>query len=343
MQDIKSMSIEELSEFLQINGQKKFRSSQIYDWLHVKKVETFEEMSNLGKELITFLKENCYIQTLKIKEKFTSAIDGTVKYLFEFLDGELGESVFMQYEHGNSVCISTQVGCKMGCTFCASTKAGFVRNLLPSEILEQIYKISKDSGEKISNVVLMGIGEPLDNFDNVVKFLKILSSEKGHNLGLRHVSLSTCGVVDRIYDLANMKLQLTLSVSLHAQNDELRSKTMPINNKYKIKELLNACKYYADHTSRRVSFEYALIKGFNDTRECADELAKRLRGIMCHLNLIPVNEINETDFVQTERQNVENFRDYMVKLGINATIRRTLGADINAACGQLRRESTSKE
>lgn len=341
--DIKSMTSAELSEMLVSLKQPKFRAKQIFDWLHVKKVNLFEEMSNLPKALIEKLNENCSITSLGIERKLISEIDGTMKYLFSLPDHEYVESVFMRYKHGNSICISTQVGCKMGCAFCASTKAGFVRNLTASEILEQIYAVTKDTGEKISNVVLMGIGEPLDNFDNVTRFLDLLSCEEGHNLSLRHVSLSTCGVVDKIYELANRKYGLTLSISLHAPNDKLRSQTMPINQKWNIDELLTACKEYAKVTGRRISFEYALIQGVNDTKECADELATKLKGMLCHVNLIPVNEIKEADFRKSNQQNVISFQQQLVKRGINTTIRRTLGADISAACGQLRRDVDQKE
>jgi 23S rRNA (adenine2503-C2)-methyltransferase len=337
--DIKSMTIEELEDLLISLQQPKFRAKQIFDWLHVKKVLSFTEMTNLPKALIEVLEQRCYITKLTIKRKLVSAIDGTTKYLFKLPDSEFVESVIMKYKHGNSICISTQVGCKMGCAFCASTKAGFVRNLTPSEILEQIYQASKDIGERISNVVLMGIGEPLDNYDNVVRFLHLLSHEKGHNLSLRHVSLSTCGVVDKIYELAKLKLGLTLSISLHAPNDQIRSQTMPINKRYPISELLQACRFYTEQTGRRISFEYALIRGVNDSEACANQLASLLKGMLCHVNLIPVNEIRETNFKTAYPKNVVNFQKWLESKGINTTIRRTLGADINAACGQLRRDN----
>lgn len=340
--DIKSMTSAELSEMLVSLQQPRFRAAQIFDWLHVKKVLTFEEMSNLPKNLIEKLNQNCYITSLKIEKKLVSKIDSTIKYLFALNDNQYIESVLMKYKHGNSICISTQVGCKMGCAFCASTKAGFVRNLTPSEILEQIYMATKDTGEKISNVVLMGIGEPLDNYDNVIRFLDLLSCDKGHNLSLRHVSLSTCGVVDKIYDLAEKKYGLTLSISLHAPNDKLRSNTMPINKRWNIDELLTACKVYTQKTSRRISFEYALIKGVNDSIECANELSKKLKGMLCHVNLIPVNEIKESNYKKSDKQNVFIFQQQLIKNGINTTIRRTLGTDISAACGQLRRDTDNK-
>ena len=289
-QDLLSMTPPELEEFLA--GQPKFRAKQLFDWLHVKKETEFSRMSNLPKSLISLLEERAELVFLKQRKKLVSQIDGTVKYLFELPDGEWVESVVMQYEHGRSICISTQVGCKMGCSFCASTKAGFVRNLRPSEILAQIYAAQTDLG----HVVLMGIGEPLDNYDNVLRFLELVSAEQGNNLSLRNLSLSTCGLVDRIYDLAEKRLGLTLSVSLHAPNDRIRNQTMPVSLRWPMEELLEACRYYMEKTGRRVSFEYALIRGFNDSEEAALELAARLKGMLCHVNLIPVNEIRETDY-----------------------------------------------
>lgn len=339
--DIKSLSLQELSDEILALSQPKFRAGQIFDWLHVKKVTDFVLMTNLSKGLILLLDERFYITSLVALKKLVSAIDGTTKYLFELQDGNTVETVLMKYKHGNSVCVSTQVGCKMGCSFCASTKAGFIRNLDPSEILEQIYYIEKDSAERVSNVVLMGIGEPLDNYDNVVKFLSLLSDEKGNNLSLRHLSLSTCGVVDKIYELAKLKLGLTLSISLHAPNDAIRNQTMPINKRYNIACLLDACREYAKKTSRRISFEYALISGVNDSDSCADELCTRLRGMICHVNLIPVNEIKEENYKKSDRQRVLQFCERLNKKGITTTVRRTLGSDINAACGQLRRENIS--
>ena len=265
-------------------------------------------------------------------------MDHTVKYLYMLPDGEYIESVWMKYRYGNSLCISTEVGCKMGCTFCASTKQGFVRQLSPSEILEQIYMAEKDMGEKVSSIVLMGIGEPLDNFENVLQFFTLLSCPEGLNMSLRHVTVSTCGVVDKIYELAEKNLQLTLSISLHAPNDEIRSQTMPVNRKWNIEELLKACRYYTHKTSRRISFEYALIRGVNDSRKNAEELAGRLKGMLCHVNLIPVNQIRESDYRASTRANVYRFQEYLNQFGIQTTVRRTLGADIQAACGQLRRD-----
>lgn len=341
--DIKSMNVIELSALLTSMKQPSFRGKQLFSWLHVQKATSFDDMSNVPKALIAELKQRCYITTLSTKRKLTSTIDGTVKYLFELNDGECIETVLMQYNHGSSICISTQVGCKMGCTFCASTKAKFVRSLTASEILEQIYETERDSGERASNVVLMGIGEPLDNYDNVVRFLGLVSDQLGHALSLRHLSLSTCGVVDKIYALAKLKLSLTLSISLHATTDSLRSKTMPINNKWSIAELITACRHYLAVTGRRISFEYALINGVNDSKQDALNLAALLKGMLAHVNLIPVNEIEETSFKKTTVQNTLTFQQYLADKGINATIRRTLGADIDAACGQLRSQNSEIE
>lgn len=338
--DIKSMSPTELDGLMTSMKAPSFRAKQLFDWLHKKQINSFDMMTNLPRTMLLALAESCEIKTLTIKTKLVSSVDGTVKYLFSLIDGELVETVLMRYEHGNSVCVSTQVGCKMGCTFCASTKAGFVRNLTASEILEQIYAVQNDIGERVSNIVLMGIGEPLDNYDNVVRFLSLISDPNGLNISLRHISLSTCGLVDKIYELAKLKLQLTLSISLHAPNDEIRSSTMPINNKYNMEKLLTACKDYTKATNRRISFEYALIKGVNDSKSCAEQLASRLKGMLCHVNLIPVNEIEETEYRKTNRENSITFQNYLMKRGINTTIRRTLGSDINAACGQLRATSS---
>lgn len=334
--DVKALSFEELRQELEALGLPKFRAGQVFDWLHQKTALRFDEMTNLSKDLQKKLSDRFFITSLTLQKKQVSEIDGTIKYLLRLEDGNLLETVLMKYKHGNSLCISTQVGCKMGCSFCASTKAGFVRNLTPSEMLEEIYYAERESGEKVSNVVLMGIGEPLDNYDNVLRFFELISDEKGKQLSLRHISLSTCGLVNRINDLAEKRLGVTLSVSLHAPNDLIRNQTMPINRQYNISTLLAACDKYARHTGRRVSFEYALIRGINDSDACADELCARLRGMLCHVNLIPVNEIKETDFVKSERGRVQAFCDRLNKRGITATVRRTLGSDISAACGQLR-------
>lgn len=335
--DILSFTEEELCAEIEAIGEKKFRGRQVYEWLHTKRVHEFAIMSNISLSLRTKLDENYCINSIKIVKKLESLLDNTVKYLYELSDGNHIESVLMEYKHGNSLCISTQVGCKMGCNFCASTIAGFKRHLLPSEMLLQIYEAERDSGRHIDSLVLMGIGEPLDNFDNVVKFLRILSYETGKNLSLRHVSLSTCGLVDKIYDLAEYRFGLTLSVSLHAVTDEKRSGIMPVNKRYPINELLKACRDYIGKTGRRISFEYAVIHGVNDSREDAEGLIKLLKGMNCHVNLIPVNQIKERDY-RSDKNALYAFLDALEKGGLNATVRRTLGADIDAACGQLRRE-----
>jgi len=333
--DILSLTKEELEEKIVAIGEKKFRAKQIYEWLHTYKVEEFSKMTNLSAQLREKLDDIFWINSLKIQKRLVSNIDNTVKYLYGLSDGEKVETVVMEYKHGNSICISTQVGCKMQCKFCASTKAGFVRNLLPGEMLQQIYTSERDSGRRINHVVLMGIGEPLDNYDNVVKFLRILSEKE--DMSLRHVSVSTCGLVNRIYELADLKLGITLSVSLHAPTNKLRSSVMPVNDRYPIEELMKACRYYFDTTGRRISYEFALIDGVNDNKESADALIKLLRGQNCHVNLIPVNEIKEGIFRRSE--SVEKFKQMLVDGGLNATVRRTLGADISAACGQLRRDN----
>ena len=335
--DILSLTLDELCLDMEQSGEKKFRAKQIYEWLHIKRVHNFEEMSNLPSTLRTKLSEKYCINRIKIVRKLESAIDNTVKYLYELSDGNHIESVVMEYRHGNSLCISTQVGCKMGCNFCASTIAGFKRHLTTSEMLLQVYEAEKNSGKHIDSIVLMGIGEPLDNFDNVIKFLQMISYKIGKNLSLRHVSLSTCGLVDKIYELAEYRFGLTLSISLHATTDDKRSAIMPVNNKYNISELLIACKDYINKTGRRISFEYAVIHGINDTESDAAELVKLLRGMNCHINLIPVNEIKERNY-HSDKNALFTFQNILEKNGLNATIRRTLGSDIDAACGQLRRE-----
>lgn len=318
-------------------GEKKFRAAQIYEWLHKKRVTSFDEMTNISASLREKLTQKCFIGSLKVVRKLESKTDNTVKFLYELMDGNHVETVLMQYEHGDSLCVSTQVGCKMGCRFCASTIAGFKRSLEPSEILLQLYEAERNTERKVSSIVLMGIGEPLDNYDNVIKFLNILSSENGTNMSLRHVSLSTCGLVDRIYDLAKLDLGLTLSISLHATNDKKRSELMPINNKYNISELMRACYDYFDTTGRRISFEYALIDGENDSLEDAKALAALVKRMPSHINIIPVNKIKERSFT-SNRRSAQRFCKMLCDLGVNATVRRTLGSDIDAACGQLRRE-----
>lgn len=339
MIDIKSMTIPELESFLTELKQPKFRAKQIFSWLHEKRVLSFNEMTNLPASLRKVLKENCTITSLTVERKLVSQLDGTVKYLYRLADGQHIESVRMAYEHGISLCISSQVGCKMGCAFCASTKAGFVRNLTASEILEQVYAAGRDAGERIGSIVMMGIGEPLDNFDQVMRFLELVSDPNGLNLSHRHISLSTCGVVDRIRELAEKDLQITLSISLHATDDAARSAIMPVNRRWNMEELLDACREYTDRTHRRISYEYALISGVNDSRKQAEELAALLKGMLCHVNLIPVNYVKEAGYQKSSKGRIYEFQKVLNDRGINATVRRTLGADINAACGQLRREA----
>lgn len=339
MIDLKSMKPGEMEEYFRSLNLPKFRSKQVFSWLHQKRVNSFEEMTNLPAALRQQLSEQCSIPKLEIERKLVSQLDGTIKYLYRLPDGNHIESVLMRYEHGNSLCISSQVGCKMGCAFCASTKAGFVRNLTASEILEQVYMAGRDTGEKISNIVMMGIGEPLDNYENVLRFLELVSDPEGLNLSHRHISLSTCGVVDKIYDLADRNLQITLSISLHATTDKTRGEIMPVNHRWGVEELLTACRYYTDRTHRRISYEYALIAGVNDSRKQAEELAALLKGMLCHVNLIPVNYVREAGYEKSGKAQIFAFQKVLNDRGINATIRRTLGADINAACGQLRREA----
>ncbi len=313
-----------------------YHARQVYRWL-ARGVHSFDEMSDLPKDLRRELSDRYFIASAEIERKYCSKLDDTVKYLFRMPDGQLVESVLMHYEHGRTVCVSSQVGCRMGCVFCATGKSGYARNLAASEILSQVQAAQKDAGVRISNIVLMGMGEPLDNYENVLRFLDLVSSEEGMNVGMRHISLSTCGIVNRIYDLAEKKYQLTLSVSLHAPNDEIRSRLMPVNRRWGIEELLTACRYYQSRTGRRISFEYAMIGGVNDNRDCARELARRLRGIMCHVNLIPVNSVKGLPFRKSTPAAMQQFLRTLAAAGVNATVRRTLGADIDASCGQLRR------
>ena len=333
--DIRSFDENELTEFLNELSQPKFRAAQLYKWLQ-QGIDDFDQMTNIPKALRDILKEKCYIANVKIVKKLVSKIDGTVKYVYELYDGERIESVVMKYEHGYTVCISTQVGCRMGCSFCASGLEGLYRNLTPSEMLAQITKAQQDNDIRISNVVMMGMGEPLDNFENSVKFLRLVSSDNGLNIGLRHISLSTSGVVSGIKKLAEYDLPITLSVSLHAPNDELRRSIMPVAKRWSVEELMKACREYHAVTTRRISFEYALIEGVNDTDECAIKLAKILKGIMCHVNLIPANPVKENSFKKPDRRRILQFKEMLEKRGLNATVRRTLGADIDASCGQLR-------
>ena len=339
--DIKSMTLAEIEAEMKSLGQPKFRAGQIFDWLQKRCVTSFDEMTNLSKELRSLLADGYYIANCEIEDRFDSKLDETVKYLFRLNDGECIESVLMKYEHGWSICISSQVGCRMGCKFCASTIGGLVRSLTASEMLSQIMTAQKDRGIRISNIVMMGIGEPFDNYENVVRFLTLVGDEKGLNIGMRHISLSTCGRVDGIRRFMELDSQITLSVSLHAPNDRIRNTMMPINKKWNVAELISSCRDYFNRTGRRISFEYALIKGVNDSRECADELIKLLKGLVCHVNLIPVNKVKENSYEKSDR--VREFCNYLNQNGMNATVRRTLGADISASCGQLRQKHTRND
>lgn len=335
--DLRSLTLDKLKSELEKMGEKPFRAKQIFNWLHQKQVTDFSEMTNLSKALREKLENNYTIKNLKIVEKLVSKEDNTSKYLFDIGNNVVIESVLMRYSYGNAVCISSQAGCRMGCTFCASTVDGLERNLLPGEMAGQIYEIQRDTGERVSNVVIMGSGEPLDNYDNVMDFLEIIHSPEGNNLSHRHITLSTCGLVDKIYALAKENLQITLAISLHAPNNDIRQNTMPVAKKYDFDSLVKAAKDYANTTKRRVTFEYALIKGVNDSEDNARELALKLKGIMCHVNLIPVNDVKENNYVRSSEDNIKHFAGILQSLGIETTIRRKLGSDINAACGQLRK------
>ena len=336
--DIKSLTFDELNNEIISLGQPKFRAKQIFEWLHKFGVRSFDEMSNISKDLRAQLSENFFIASCEIEQKLVSKIDGTVKYLFKLYDGEYIESVIMEYKHGHTICVSSQVGCKMGCTFCASTLAGYKRNLEAGEIEAQLHAAQRDLDIRISNIVLMGIGEPLDNYDNVIKFIYNVNNESGLNISMRNISLSTCGIVPRIKELMTEKLPITLTISLHAPNNELRSKTMPVNNKWGVDDILAVCREYINETNRRVSFEYTLINKVNDSDECAIELSEKLKGMLCHVNLIPVNDVAERGNVKSSFERIHKFEQILKNSGINATIRRTLGSDINASCGQLRRK-----
>lgn len=341
--DIKSMTIDELKILLTQMGEKPFRAKQIFQWLHQKNVNDFDSMTNLSKELRKKLNENTKIFNAVQVEKRVSEQDETSKYLFALEGDNIIESVLMKYHYGNTACISTQVGCRMGCTFCASTLEGVERNLSAGEMLSQIYEIQKDSRLRISNIVLMGSGEPLDNYDNVLKFIHLANSSEGLNLGQRHITLSTCGLIEQMYQLAEENLQITLAVSLHAPNDEIRNKIMPISKKNTMQELLKACKYYSEHTKRRITFEYAMIQGVNDTEECAKQLSNHLHHMLCHINLIPMNEVKERNYKKSNTETVDHFAKILNERGIETTIRRKLGSDIYAACGQLRRGYLKRE
>ena len=340
--DILSMDRGELTACLTDNGFEKFRAGQVIDWLK-NGVSSFDEMNNIPKKLRDFLTENTYIASAEIVRCQRSKLDDTEKFLYKLHDGEYVEGVLMRYHHGLSICISTQVGCKMGCTFCATGKSGFSRSLTPSEMIAQISSAQAHAGQRISNVVLMGMGEPFDNYDNVIKFLKLVSSEDSLNIGMRHITISTCGIVPRMYDFADLSLQCGLSVSLHAPTDAARGRTMPVNKKYPIPQLIEASRYYVNKTNRRISFEYALISGVNDSDLHAEQLAELLKGMLCHVNLIPVNNVTGAGYSKSSIQRQRAFADILNRNGINATVRRTLGSDIDASCGQLRRKHTKGE
>ena len=332
------MTLEQLENFVKEQGQPKFRAGQLFQWLHGRQVDSFAEMTDQPKSFLSVLEQECTIERLAVQQCQISK-DGTRKYLFSLPDGNCIETVWIQYSYGNTVCVSTQVGCRMGCRFCASTQGGKVRDLTAGEIAGEIYAVMKDTGQRVSHIVLMGIGEPLDNFENVLDFLSIISSPKGVNIGMRNISLSTCGLVPKIKELAQKKLQLTLSVSLHAPLNEMRSKMMPVNDAYPVEELIAACREYQNVTGRRISFEYSMVRGVNDSPQTAKKLAELIRGMGAHVNLIPINPVDGSPFTATDAAAVKRFQETLTKLGVNATVRRRLGTDISAACGQLRRNA----
>ncbi|MDR2904170.1 MAG: 23S rRNA (adenine(2503)-C(2))-methyltransferase RlmN [Clostridiales bacterium] len=336
--DLKSMPLQELELFTQALGEPKFRAKQIFQWLHQKNISDFDGMTTLSKPFREVLKEKTTISFAEKVEKIASSVDFTTKYLFQTENDYIIESVLMKYDYGNSVCVSSQAGCRMGCAFCASTIGGLERNLTAGEIAAQIYEIARDTDERVSHVVVMGCGEPLDNFDELLRFIQIINSPQGANIGQRHITVSTCGLADKMYRLADKELQITLAVSLHAPNDDIRARLMPVAKTYDMGTLLAACNYYADKTKRRLTFEYALIADVNDRREHARELAEKLRGMLCHVNLIPVNPVAEHGFQKSEKETVERFAGVLKNAGIETTVRRRLGNDINAACGQLRNQ-----
>lgn len=340
--DLKTLDFQEMKAEMAKIGEKPFRAGQIYQWIHEKLADSPLEMTNLSKNLRDTLAEHYDCTCLSVVEVLTSQIDGTQKYLFKLADQNVIESVLMRYKHGNSVCISSQVGCKMGCRFCASTIGGWTRNLTAAEMLDQIYRIQKLSGERVSNVVVMGTGEPLDNYDNILKFFQMLTDEHGLNISQRNITVSTCGIVPKMKQLADEQLQITLALSLHASNQAKRRELMPIANKYSLGEVIDACQYYFEKTGRRITFEYSLVGGVNDKKEDADELAALIKPLNCHVNLIPVNPIKERDYVQSQKKVIDNFKNKLEKCGINVTIRREMGRDINGACGQLRKSYMEK-
>ncbi len=335
--DIKNLTLDELEQEIVNMGEAKFRAKQIFSWLHQKNVSSFDEMSNISKDFREKLNNRFKMTNIEIVDKLISSVDKTTKYLFKLENNHIIESVLMKYSYGNAVCISSQVGCRMGCTFCASTLDGLERNLTTAEMVSQIYKIQQDSKEKIRSIVLMGSGEPFDNFDNFLKFIEIINHKDGLNIGQRHITVSTCGIVPKIYELADKKLQINLALSLHAPTDEKRKSIMPIAKKYTVREIVEACKYFAKTTKRRVTYEYALIAGVNDTEEDAKEIIKLLKGSLAHINLIPVNDVKERNYIKSSKEQIKNFATLLKNAGIETTIRRELGSDINAACGQLRK------
>ena len=341
--DIKSMNLPELTEFVKELGEKPFRAKQLYQWMHVKLAPSLDDMTNLSKDFRERLKENAHYTSLETVEMFEAGIDGTRKYLFGLGDGNIIESVLMRYKHGNSVCISSQVGCRMGCRFCASTLDGLERNLTAGEMLDQIYRIQMSTGERVSNVVVMGSGEPMDNYDNLIRFIHLLSDENGLNISQRNITVSTCGIVPGIKKLCEEGLSITLALSLHAPNDEVRKTLMPVANQYSLSEVLPACKEYFEKTGRRLTFEYSLVQGVNDNLEEAKKLAALLKDMHGHVNLIPVNPIKERDYKQSNKEAIEEFKSYLEKKGINVTVRREMGRDIGGACGQLRKSYLKKE
>lgn len=335
--DLKSMNLEELQLFMADLGEPKFRGKQVFEWIHKKQVSSFEEMTNLSKGLREKLLQNATLGGVEMVRKLVSQMDGTRKYLFALENDSVIESVLMKYEYGNTVCISTQAGCRMGCRFCASTLDGVERNLTAGEMLSQVYEIQRDCGERISGVVLMGSGEPLDNYENVVKFIRFINHPDGQNMGQRHITLSTCGLIEKMYRLEEEHLQITLAVSLHAPNDEIRKEIMPVAKANPMDRLLRACFDYTEKTKRRITFEYAMMRGVNDSDDCARELAAKLRNMLCHVNLIPVNDVKERDYMKSSTERVKRFAAILQENGVETTIRRKLGSDIDAACGQLRR------
>lgn len=334
--DLRSLTLSEMESLIKSVDEPKFRAKQIFSWINKNFVNDFDDMTNVSKNLRTVLKEISYLTSCKMINKLESKVDDTKKYLFMLDDDVVIESVFMKYKHGNTVCISSQAGCRMGCSFCASTVNGLKRNLTAGEMISQVSKIQEDTSQRISNIVIMGVGEPFDNFDNLVKFFDIINSKDGLNIGMRHITVSTCGLVDGINKFTNLNTQVNLAISLHAPNDELRRQMMPVAKRYSISEVLDATKNYANKTKRRVSYEYALIKGVNDSDRCANELGKILRHTLCHVNLIPVNQTDRNDYKKSDRETINLFKQILESMGIETTIRREMGSDISAACGQLR-------